>query len=42
VQSLSFDEDGNIDVEASYFPTAANGVSTMVETFNNASAWEIN
>lgn len=42
VQSLSFDEDGNIDVEASYFPTNADGVSTMVETFNNATAWEIN
>ena len=41
VQALGFDEDGNIDVEATYFPTDKKGVSTMVNTFNKASAWEI-
>ena len=41
VQALGFDEDGNIDVEATVFPTDEKGVSTMVNTFNNASAWEI-
>ena len=41
VQALGFDEDGNIDVEATYFPTDEKGVSTMVNTFNKASAWEI-
>ncbi len=35
-QSLSFDEDGNIDVVATYFPTDAAGNSLMVQRFNDS------
>jgi hypothetical protein len=35
-QSLSFDEDGNIDVVATYFPTDAAGNSLMVNLFDDA------
>lgn len=41
VQSLGFDEDGNIQVEALYFPLQANGYSSMVEGWDVASNWII-
>ena len=34
-QSLSFDEDGNIDVEATYYPTVDSGYSQMVDEFDD-------
>ena len=40
-QSLSFDEDGNIDVEASYFPTDESYVSELVLNWDDASKWVI-
>ena len=40
-QSLSFDEDGNIDVEASYFPTGSDYVSDLVRDWDDASKWVI-
>ncbi len=40
-QSLSFDEEGNIDVEASYFPTDENYVSELVLNWDDASKWVI-
>ena len=42
VSSVSFDEDGNVDVEALYWPTHVNGLSMMVVDWNNDLAWEIN
>lgn len=39
-QSLSFDEDGNIDVEATYFPTDATGRSLFVINWDDAN-WVI-
>lgn len=35
VQSLSFDEEGNIDVVATYFPTNESGQSLLVQAFND-------
>jgi hypothetical protein len=35
-QSLSFDEDGNIDVVATYYPTADSGYSQMVVEFDDS------
>ena len=35
-QSLSFDEDGNIDVTATYFPTDAASNSLMVQDFSDS------
>jgi hypothetical protein len=35
-QSLSFDEDGNIDVVATYYPTADSGYSQMVAEFDDS------
>lgn len=35
-QSLSFDEDGNIDVVATYYPTADSGYSQMVVGFDDS------
>ena len=35
-QSLSFDEDGNIDVEATYYPTVDSGYSQMVDEFDDS------
>ena len=35
VQSISFDEDGNIDVEAIYWPTNEKGFSKLVEDWND-------
>ena len=35
VQSITFDEDGNIDVEAIYWPTNEKGFSKLVEDWND-------
>ena len=35
-QSVSFDEDGNIDIVGTYFPTTVNGVAQIVEDFDDA------
>jgi hypothetical protein len=40
-QSLSFDEDGNIDVEATYFPTDSSGTSLLTQGWDVASNWVI-
>ena len=42
VQSLSFDEDGNIEVEALFWPTDNQGNSLIVDGFDNDNLWEIN
>ncbi len=41
VSSVSFDEDGNVDVEALYWPTNDSGISLMTLDWNNAGEWEI-
>lgn len=41
VQSLGFDEDGNIQVEASYFPLNAAGYSQIVDGWEVESNWII-
>jgi hypothetical protein len=41
VQSLGFDEDGNIQVEAIYFPLLENGYSAVVEGWDVAENWQI-
>lgn len=41
VQSLSFDEDGNLDVEASIFPLMSNGYSEIVAGWDNDTNWII-
>ena len=38
---LSYDEDGNIEVEAIYFPTNAAGVSDAANGFDNSVNWII-
>lgn len=40
-QSLSFDEDGNIEVEAIHFPTNSNDESLIVDGFDNDSNWNL-
>ena len=40
-QSLSFNEEGNIQVEATFFPTNDNGISLIAEGFNLPSNWII-
>ena len=35
-QSLSFDDDGNIDVVATYYPTVDSGYSQMVDEFDDS------
>ncbi len=40
-QALSFDENGNIDVEASYFPTGEDYISELVRNWDDASKWII-
>ena len=35
VQSVTFDEDGNVDVEAIYWPTNRDGLSKLVEDWND-------
>lgn len=39
--SLSFDEDGNIAVDASYFPTGEDGVSDLVRDWDDPAKWII-
>lgn len=41
VQSLSFDEDGNLQVEASVFPLMQNGYSMITDGWDVASNWII-
>ena len=41
VQSLAFDEEGNIDVEAIHWPTLSNGFSALTDDWNDASYWNI-
>ena len=41
VQSLSFNEEGNIEVEAIHWPTDANGVSELVDGWDDAANWII-
>jgi hypothetical protein len=40
-QSLSFNEEGNIQVEATFFPTDDDGVSLIAKDFDVRSNWEI-
>jgi hypothetical protein len=40
-QSLSFDEEGNVEIEATYFPTNSDGVSLLTDGWNVASNWVI-
>ena len=40
-QSLSFDEDGNIEVEAIHFPTNSNDESLIVDGFDDDSNWNL-
>ena len=40
-QSLSFNDDGNIDVEASFYPTDASGISLLVDGFDSPGNWTI-
>ena len=40
-QSLSFDEEGNINVEASYYPTGEDYISELVRDWEDASKWVI-
>jgi hypothetical protein len=41
VQSLGFDEDGNIQVEAAYFPLTENGYSRIVDGWDVSDNWII-
>ena len=41
VQSLSFNEEGNIEVEAIHWPTDANGFSDLVKDWYDTSKWDI-
>lgn len=41
VQSLGFDEDGNVQVEALYFPLNADGYSQLVDGWDVASNWVV-
>jgi hypothetical protein len=40
-QSLSYNEDGNIEVEATIYPTNAAGVSLIVDGWDTAANWDI-
>lgn len=40
-QAISFDEDGNIEVEATFFPTDDNGISLLTKGWNDAGNWII-
>ena len=40
-QSLSFDEEGNVEIEATYFPTNSDGVSLLTDGWDVASNWVI-
>ena len=41
VSSVSFDEDGNVDIEALYWPSDKNGNSLLAIDWNNSGEWEI-
>ena len=41
VSSVSFDEDGNVDVEALYWPTNDDGISLMTLDWDDDSEWEV-
>ena len=41
VSSVSFDEDGNVDIEALYWPTNDAGISLMTLDWNTAAEWDI-
>ena len=41
VSSVSFDEDGNVDVEALYWPTNDQGISLMTVDWDNPGEWDI-
>ena len=40
-QALSFDEEGNVEIEATYFPTNEDGVSLLTEGWYTAANWVI-
>jgi hypothetical protein len=40
-QSVSFDQDGNIEVEATYFPTDSNGYSLLTKDWYKSNNWII-
>ena len=40
-QSISFDQDGNIEVEATYFPTDSSGFSLLTKGWNESNNWVI-
>ena len=41
VTSVSFDEEGNVDIEALYWPTAESGESLMTVDWGTEGAWQI-
>ena len=41
VSSVSFDENGNVDIEALYWPTKDSGESLMTVDWNKDSEWDI-
>ena len=41
VSSVSFDEDGNVDIEALYWPTNDSGISLLTVDWDNQNEWEI-
>ena len=40
-QAISFDEDGNVEIEATFFPTDSNGLSLLTKGWNDATNWVI-
>jgi len=40
-QSISYDQDGNIEVEATYFPTDSTGTSLLTQGWNQSNNWVI-
>jgi hypothetical protein len=40
-QSISYDQDGNIEVEATYFPTDSTGTSLLTQGWNESNNWVI-
>jgi len=40
-QSITFDQDGNIEVEATYFPTDSSGFSLLTKGWNESNNWVI-
>ena len=41
VSSVSFDEDGNVDIEALYWPTGDDGISLLTVDWDSPGEWEI-